>query len=242
MDLDSVLIDLLSDQIVAELKTRTRRGLLLFAETDLALAPALASINALRQAGWSFDWAAASAMHGTVAEAMGGAETARLGRPALVVVPTLSLTLAAKVACGIADDPLSALMAEALDRGLRIVAARDGVCPAARERVARGLVPRAEARRALMRGYLEALAAQGVELCWAERLDRAVGAPTPARAAFAPRPVPAPPEPPVQRAGVFGWQQARTFPEDQLRLGRAVRVTPLAADILSARGICLTRE
>ncbi|WP_444430747.1 hypothetical protein ACTTAM_07130 [Rhodobacter capsulatus] len=164
MDLDRILIDLLSDRIVAELAARRRRGLLVFAATDLGLDAALASLATLARAGWRFEWTAEAALREDLAARLDWPEAAApvtLSRAALVLVPALSLSLAAKLALGIADDPLSQILTEALDRGRRIVAARDGVCPAARDRLARGLVPATEARRALMREHLQALAAQG---------------------------------------------------------------------------------
>lgn len=232
MDLDRILIDLLSDRIVAELTARRRRGLLVFGATDLGLDAALASLATLARAGWSFEWTAEAALREDLTARLTWPEAAapvNLSRSALVLVPALSLTLAAKLALGLADDPLSNLLTEALDRGRRIVAARDGVCPAARDRVARGLVPATEARRALMRDHLQALAAQGVELGWAAGLARMVEG---AGAAAAPV---------MQDSGIFGAQQARAVSGHSVHLGRAVLLTPAAADILAARGIAISR-
>ncbi|WP_444453080.1 hypothetical protein ACTTAI_19040 [Rhodobacter capsulatus] len=231
MDLDRILIDLLSDRIVAELTARRRRGLLVFAATDLGLEAALRSLATLAEAGWSFEWTAEAALREDLASRLDWPEATapvNLSRSALVLVPALSLTLAAKLALGLADDPLSNLLTEALDRGRRIVAARDGVCPAARDRLARGLVPATEARRALMRDHLQALAAQGVELSWAATLATTVAG---AGAAAAP----------MQDSGLFGAQQARAVSGPSVHLGRAVLLTPAASDILAARGIAISR-
>ncbi|PTV93982.1 hypothetical protein C8J27_11032 [Rhodobacter aestuarii] len=235
MDLDRILIDLLSDKIVAALKARATHGIVLFSDTDLGLEPALSGLEGLRAKGWTMEWQAAPAFRDMLAPRLPFAEApaqVQLVRAGLVLVPTLSLSLAAKVATGIADDPQSALLGEALDRGLRIVAARDGVCPGARDRAARGLTPQNPARRALMSGHLESLAAQGVELCWAARLAHTVLG---TQEAAAPAAV-------AQDTGIFGWQQARAYGAPVLRLGRAVLLTPLAADILAARGIAIERE
>ncbi|ETD89109.1 hypothetical protein ACTTAL_11495 [Rhodobacter capsulatus] len=232
MDLDRIVIDLLSDRIVAELVARRRRGLLVFGATDLGLDAALASLATLAKAGWSFEWTAEAALREGLAARLDWPEAAapvNLSRAALVLVPALNLSLAAKLALGIADDPLSQILTEALDRGRRIVAARDGVCPAARDRLARGLVPATEARRALMRGHLQALAAQGVELGWAATLASMVEG---AGAAAAPA---------LQDSGIFGAQDARAVTGARLRLGRAVLLTPAAEDILAARGIAISR-
>lgn len=231
MDLDRILIDLLSDRIVAELTARRRRGLLVFAATDLGLEAALRSLSILAEAGWSFEWTAEAALRDGLASRLDWPEATtpvNLSRSALVLVPALSLTLAAKLALGLADDPLSQLLTEALDRGRRIVAARDGVCPDARDRLTRGLVPATEARRALMHGHLQALAAQGVELSWAASLAATVcGAGVVAA--------------PMQESGIFGVQKARAVPGPSVRLGRTVLLTPAANDILKARGIAISR-
>ncbi|MFD2174263.1 hypothetical protein [Rhodobacter lacus] len=233
MDLDRILIDALSDRIVAALKARSRRALVVFSDTDLGLEPALAGLETLSAAGWTGDWLSAPEMRDGLAPRLRlpEAEAApRLTRFGLVLVPALSLSTAAKLATGIADDLPSRVLGEALDRGLRVVAARDGVCPGSRERAARGLTPKNAARRAMMSAHLEAIAAQGVELCWATRLAATVQG-TPAAMVA-----------PAQQTGIFGWQQARACSGPELRLGRAVRLTPLASDILSARGIRLIRE
>lgn len=241
MDLDRILIDALSDRIIAALKARAHRALVLFSDTDLGLAPALAGLETLCAAGWSCNWLAAPEMRAALGPRLHFAaaeEPVALTRFGLVVVPALSLSLAAKIATGIADDIGSKTLGEALDRGMRIVAARDGVCPGSRDRAARGLTPRSPARRALMSGHLESLAAQGVELCWAARLAPTVeGRPAPMPAAVPPGGAAS-----AQQDGIFGWEQARGLTGPELRLGRAVRITPLAADILTARGIRLIRE
>ena len=232
MDLDRILIDLLSDRIVAELTARRRRGLLVFGATDLGLEAALRSLSTLAKAGWSFEWTAEAALREDLAARLDWPEAAApvsLARSALVLVPALSLSLAAKLALGIADDPLSQILTEALERGRRIVAARDGVCPAARDRLARGLVPATEARRALMRDHLAALAAQGVELGWAANLAKTV------EGAGAAKP------PATRDSGIFGARDARAVTGATLRLGRAVLLTPAAQDILAARGIAISR-
>lgn len=239
--LDRILIELLSDRIVERMKARATSALVLVAGTDLGLEPALEQLQALHGAGWSFDVALAPEARAFVGDrlatfrpAEGSAEGSAgglLGRCGLVLVPALSLSLAAKVALGIADDPLSTLLQGALERGIRIVAARDGVCPNARDRRARGLLPPPAYRR-MMGGHLETLAGYGIELCWAARLAAAVTqAPaTPDIAAPAPT------------AGVFGLSAARGVAGGELRLGRGVLVTPAAAEELRARGIRLVRE
>jgi hypothetical protein len=244
--LDRILIDLLSDRIIERMKVTARSALVLFAGTDLGLAPALEQLGMLRQAGWSLQVVEAADARPLLDGRLASLEVVQaqgsgndlLANNRLVLVPTLSVTLAAKVALGIADDPLSALLQGALERGSRIVAARDGACPNGRERRARGLLP-APAYRATMSGYLQTLADYGIELSWASRLATAVkGEPLP-HALTAPA-VSAPPS--ARSARVFGWQEARAWQGAELHLGRDVLVTTLAAEELRARAIRLVKE
>lgn len=244
--IDRILIDSLSDRIVERMRARARSALVLFAGTDLGLESALLQLHELRGAGWSFEVAEAPEarplLEGRLAGLGAGEAEGTVGdmlaRNGLVIVPTLNMTLAAKVALGIADDPLSALLQGALERGGRIIAARDGVCPNGRERRARGLLP-APAYRNTMSGHLQTLADYGFELSWASRLASAVTARRPAPAA-APAPVSI--QAPTQSAGVFGWREARGWQGSELHLGRGVLVTPLAAEELRARAIRLVKE
>lgn len=244
--LDRILIDLLSDRIIERMRARAGSALVLFADTDLGLQPAFEQLHELRRAGWSFEVVHALGAlpfvedrlvdldareaRGTVAE--------MLGRNALVLVPALSVTLAAKVALGIADDPLSALLQGALERNSRIIAVRDAACPNGRERRERGLLP-APAYRKTMSANLQTLSDYGIELSWASRLASAVTGVKPVKVE-ASAPVSAATV--AHGASVFGWRDARGFQGTELHLGRDVLVTPLAAEELRNRAIRLVKE
>ncbi|MEI2387196.1 hypothetical protein [Breoghania sp. JC706] len=269
--LDRALLDLLSDRIVAALKARARSALVLFSETDLGLEPAVRALASLVGAGWSLEIrrspGACDVVSSDSLASMGGSALvpflhpmenenrtvdAILARHAVVVVPTLSLPLAARVALGLADDEISALLAGALERGQRVVAARDGCCPAARDRNARGLTGTA-AYREMMANHLGRLESYGVEFSWAAKLEGAVEAQ--ASGMPAPHPVQAlahqiivPAQnaiaaaPTTARGHVFGWSAAKAVAGTELCLGRDVLVTPLAAEELNARQIRLVRQ
>lgn len=242
--LDRILIDLLSDRIIERMRGKTaaqpRRALVVFADTDFGLEAACTQMAQLRDAGWSFE-----AVFAPQAKTLGegrwsgldlpeatGSVNDLLIRHQLLLVPALSLSLAAKVAVGIADDPLSALIQGALERGIRIVAARDGVCPNGRDRRERGLLPNA-AYQAVMSGHLQTISDFGVELSWAARLAAAVNGK--GRQA-------APAAASLQQTGVFGLREARGFAGTELLLGAGVIVTPAAAEELRARDIRLVRS
>ncbi|PRY20061.1 hypothetical protein CLV78_11510 [Aliiruegeria haliotis] len=248
------LLDLLSDRIVERLRIRARSALVLLSGTDLGLRGATASMAQLAARGWRLEiWRSTCAGGLIGAEQLrglaGGVEPlvpsdaalspeeieACLMRHALVLVPALSLPLAARVAGGLADSALPGLLSGALERGKRVIAARDGCCPANRERLARGLGG-TPAYQSMLAGQLERLEAFGVEFVWASRLAEAVSGSA--------MPAPVVPSTPVERAErrVFGWNEAKTVASDTLRLARNVLVTPLAAEELRARSVQLVRE
>ena len=247
--LDRILLDLLSDRIIARMRGRVqakpRSALVLFAETDFGLEAALGQLQQLRDAGWAFETVIAPEARFLLKDRLAslGAVEAEgkagdlLGRHTTILVPTLSISLAAKMALGIADDPLSEILQGGLERDVRIIAARDGVCPNGRDRRARGLLPNA-AYQATMSGHLQRLMDYGIELSWAARLAVAVEGDTPASAP----PIAAPKLIAARTEGVFGLREARSLNATELRLGHAVIVTPAAAEELRARDIALVRE
>ncbi|WP_312794789.1 hypothetical protein [Tianweitania sp.] len=243
--LDRILIDLLSDRIIERMNAKTRSALLLFSGTDIGLDAALGQLRQLRAGGWSFEamrapealWLGNDRLAELNAKGAEGAIGDVLARNAMVLVPALSITLAAKVALGIADDPISALMQGAIERGSRILAARDGVCPGSRDRRDRGLLPTPVYRQTMSR-HLQALADYGVELPWAARLAAAVEG-TNKQNDAAPKATVATT---IQETGVFGLREARGLDSAELHLGQGVLVTPAAAEELRARDIRLVRE
>ncbi|MBO0143741.1 hypothetical protein JZX87_21505 [Agrobacterium sp. Ap1] len=247
--LDRILLDLLSDRIIARMGGRVpakpRSALLLFAETDFGLEAALEQLQQLRDAGWAFETVIAPEARQSLKDRLAGFGAAEvegkagdiLDQHTTILVPTLSISLAAKVALGIADDPLSKILQGGLERGVRIIAARDGGCPNGRDRRARGLLPNA-AYQATMSGHLQRLMDYGIELSWAARLAVAVEGDTLAAAP----PIAAPKLIAARTEGVFGLREARSLNATELRLGHAVIVTPAAAEELRARDIALVRE
>ncbi len=180
--LNRVLLDLLSDRIVAALKARARSALVLFSGTDLGLEAAVCALNTLSQAGWQFEIRRTNDARSPITPdrlaALGGSSLASalyepgdrpekidtvLARHGLVLIPTLSIALAAHTALGLADDEVARLICGAIERGGRVIAVRDGCCPATRYRHARGLTANAP-YRAMMVGHLEKLESYGVEL------------------------------------------------------------------------------
>lgn len=248
--LDRILLDLLSDRIIARMggrvQAKPRSALVLFAETDFGLDAALGQLQQLRDAGWAFETVVAPEARSSLKDRFAGFGIAEvegtigdlLVRHTTILVPALSVSLAAKVALGIADDPLSKILQGGLERGVRIIAARDGVCPNGRDRRARGLLPANSAYQAMMSGHLRKLMDYGIELSWAARLAVAVEGVTP----VSPVPIAAQRLVAARTEGVFGLREARGLDATELHLGHAVIVTPAAAEELRARNITLVRE
>jgi len=248
------IVDCLAARVVEKLRGSHRSAVVLFTGTEIGLEPALVSIRTLRAAGWSLRFVLSPragrilpagrlrefGADDIVASAPRdeGGEDALLDGSDLVLVPTLSVTVAAKVACCIRDSLASRLLARALERGIEIVAATNGCCPADRERGDKGFDV-ADAYKARMSANLEALQNYGIRLVRAKALATAVQAgPREVRAASAPTPVPGPVAAEARR--VFSRGAAMRCPAgESLRLDADVLVTPLARDELRARNINL---
>jgi hypothetical protein len=170
---------------------------------------------------------------------------------ASVLVPLLSVTTAAKVACGIQDSLPSRLLARALERGMPVLAAFDGCCPDNPQRLARGFSV-TDAYKARLHANVAALKSYGIRLVVAGEMASVAAVLMAGRA-----PIPtagftaqiAPPtfsaevsrekEAPVGGKRIFSRADAMGYREEELRLGQDVLVTPLAADELRIRNVRL---
>ncbi|ABD86734.1 hypothetical protein [Rhodopseudomonas palustris] len=251
------IIGCLADRVVAAMQARQKRAVVLMTGTDLGLDHIPQALGCLRENGWTLRFALSlqARRHFGAGQllALGidvVADTATdldvlLDGCGSLLVPALTMTTAAKVACGIRDSLASRLMARALERGLPIIAAFDGCCPDNPERQARGFLV-ADAYKARLRANLQALRDYGVRLVPARKLavaaQRAI---TPATAigTQATGGVAAMPAAGVAvGAGdrrIFSRNDAVQCQPGELRLGREVLVTPLAADELRIRNVRL---
>lgn len=272
------IVECLADQVVERLQARPKVALALFTGTELGVSEAVKSIAALRDDGWTMRFVfsqtagqlrlrdSLTGVAGDVSTGQPGGtagdidEDALLDGCSVVLVPTLSINSAAKIASGVRDSLPSRLVARALERGMAVVAASDGCCPDNARRIASGFHV-AEAYKELMRANLEALQGYGIRLARAEKLAHAVRKVNAAAAvpvAAQPAPI-APPAVPVATATgmpcaaereipattgkrVFSRSDAVQCRERVLRLGRNVLVTSLAADELRVRNIQLIRN
>ncbi|HMQ32819.1 MAG TPA: flavoprotein [Chloroflexaceae bacterium] len=153
----------------------------------------------------------------------------------LLLIPTLSMSVAARLALGLMDSLVATLTLGALLAGKPVVAIRDGAEPGGRGGEVFGAVPGAAAPlRARLEGHLAALETFGVELVrepdfllTMERRLIAGAAPRPAPGAALQTPTPAA----AARAGfITEADLLGLMPGSTLRLAPGSRLTPQASD------------
>ncbi len=269
--IQTVLVEIISEKIIERLSVMKRKALVLLDMSDAGIGDAVQELNKLYRDSWSLDVAATREVFEAIpstfpAQTLAIPQTAwtvldavspmtgmssLLADKTMLIVPNMSMALAAKVVHGIGDDAPSRLMATALETGKVIVAAKDACCPACRDRDDRLFVAN-DAYRAMMIANLEALDRYGVRLCRAPQLSRVVaGAVTPfvsdtraftaeqKAALITPQ---APALIPADSKRVFGWRDAKLASGSTINIAEGVVVTPLALEELRARNISVVRH
>ncbi|MCL2315524.1 MAG: flavoprotein [Actinomycetia bacterium] len=233
-------------QILTEMLA-PKRVLVLFTGARLGADEAIGQLGLLKAAGFTLNGlqtptaTAILDQQRIAALGLGVPAGSLAGTHDLLLVPTLSTNTAAKVACGVADDMASNVIAGFLREGRPIVAAREGACPDCAARLA--IHPHTPAAyRARLRANLEALADFGVTLTAARTLAQAAqsclrGGPAPL-----PRP-PATIPGPAASGRVLGERTVQTWPRgSSQRVPAGTRVTPLAREAARARDITIICE
>lgn len=248
------IIACLADRVVEALRTRQKCAVVLLTGTDLGLNELATTLRTLRDDGWTLRFALTRPAHNM----LGAQRLAELGLPAepgccktvdtlldgcgLVLVPTLSITVAAKVAGTIRDSLASKLLAAALERGIRVIAALDGCCPDNPKRDAT-IFQVTAGYKARMRANLQALKDYGIALVPAGKIAGTANSSsvlTAASRATASDVIAAPAQPEGRRERrIFSRSDAVQCREGEVRLGRDVLVTPSAADELRIRNVRL---
>ncbi|MDO5066822.1 MAG: flavoprotein [Propionibacteriaceae bacterium] len=209
--------------------------LVLFSGALLGFEDALESLRRLTQQGWPLDWnqtPAASRILDQEAIASVGMTAAG---PELVrshealVIPTMTVNLAAKVANGIGDCLASNVMAEFIMTNKPVIASVSGVCPDAPEK--RSWFPdMPEGYATMLRTTLGRLASFGVHLAPAKSLDKALNRAFETEAGAGAE----------YRGQVLTAAAVAGFPTGTtVQLAAGTRVTALARDAARERGITL---
>lgn len=247
----NAIIASLSERVAQTLESQRRAALVVVTDTDIGLGGALDGLQSLRAEGWSLRtvadagaWAVIGAARGAVLGldhpvAADADVDALLDGQSMVLVPALSITIAAKVAAVIRDCLASRILARALERGLPVVAAWNGCCPDNRDRHARGFQV-TDAYKARMRANMDALKSYGITMVAARKLGLAAGQILTPVADARTQPVAVEGEHSGGKR-VFGRAEAMQCQGPELRLGRDVLVTPLAVEELRHRNIRLVQ-
>lgn len=235
--------------IVAEVLAETQatpapakpQGLVLFTGAMLGFETALESLKRLSASGVvGLDWTQTpSASHILDQEAIASvgmcpAADSLVKAHDVLIIPTLTVNLAAKVAHGIGDCLASNVVAEFVMQNKPVVVATDAACP---DSVAkRGWFPELpEGYAQVLRGNLATLRSFGIKLSGADRLDAAVlkrlGAPAGA-----------PTEASVCREKVVSEAVVSTLPQGSvLKVASGSLITALARESAAARNITFER-
>ena len=234
----------------------TRRALVLFTGAMLGYEDALDCLRRIQDSGIQLDFvqtdSSARVLDQTKLHALGMSEITQdlVSDHPMLIIPTLTMNTAAKVAHGFGDGLATNLIQEFIMLARPIIAARTGACPDSQAR--RSWFPQMpEPYKEQLRRNLGAMASYGVRFCdarslytkvmdsWQEdRQDNAAEhwAATPAKAltgAVTERIA----EPLISQGTV------QTLPEGSvLRISRTARVTALARDVARARSIRIEQD
>lgn len=174
-ELKALIRQVVSDVLAAE---RHPTGLVMFSGAMLGFEAACRSLSRLGT-DVDLDWTQTPSasrildQQRIAAAGMRHAEESLVTAHDLLIVPTLTVNLASKVAHGIGDCLASNVMAEFIMSGKTVVVATNGVCPDGADK--RAWFPAMPAGYAdMLRGTLDTLKTFGVRFSTAETLDAAV--------------------------------------------------------------------
>ncbi len=156
----------------------------------------------------------------------------------LVLIPALSMNLAAHLALGLLDSLPSTLVIGALLAGKPVVAVRDGADPAGSGGQVFGANNAAPALRARLAGNLKTLASYGIELVGQGEFLAAVQRHVQGRG-ISPSPVVGPNQPHVAAGILTHADLANLEPGAVLHLAPGTRLTPLAYETVARLGITI---
>ena len=190
----STIVDYISDQVILRYMDACKKATVLFTGALIGYGDALAALRELKEDGWQLTAVLSKAAAEVITEERiqkdicpdviyveGAPVDGRkiVDENALVIIPTLTINTAAKVANCIYDNLITNMIYRAMTAGKPIVAAVDGCCPDNEVRQKLGFKV-TEAYKQRLRKNLEDLQAYGIILTVDQRLrekvDRAHGA------------------------------------------------------------------
>ncbi|SCI25179.1 MULTISPECIES: flavoprotein [unclassified Romboutsia] len=142
------IIDIIVDKVIEKIIDKSKRGILLFTGATIGYNEAIESISKLKMEGWEFD----VVMSKSATEVLSEEDIKKsidvekiindnkydikelLQRNSIVIVPTLTINSAAKIANCISDTLVTNIISKALMLGKPVVASINGCCPENEER------------------------------------------------------------------------------------------------------------
>lgn len=192
MSFEEAFISVVSDYVVQEVVkrylARSKKALVLFSGALIGIQEAYDNLNQLKEDGWSLTVVmSASAKEiisvETIKEKIGPDAIYAEGNPVAyrklvdecnyIIIPTLTINTAAKVANAINDNLLTNIIYRSMSVGKPIIAAIDGCCPDNEVRNKMGFKV-TEAYKAKLRSNLEAMQSYGIVLTSAKNLFKKV--------------------------------------------------------------------
>lgn len=181
-----LLIQQIAEEVIKRLKNRPKKALAVFTGAAIGYKDSAQAINKLRQAGWEISVYATQAALSLFGEEKLKEDTgvsviyhdgmkhdtnALYKEADAIILATLTMNTAAKIACGIADSEMLTIINHALMRGQTMVAAVDGACPDNKQRKALGMKNTPKGYRDMLHRNLVSLKDFGILLCNANELE-----------------------------------------------------------------------
>ena len=147
--IEESIIDYIVEKVVEKIINISKRGLILFTGATIGYSQSIESINKLKRDGWEFDVVMSKSAQevitvDSVKKAIGVSNIITnengsvikelLQRNNVIVIPTLTINSAAKIANCISDTLVTNIVSKALISGKPIVASVNGCCPDNKER------------------------------------------------------------------------------------------------------------
>ncbi|QIB69166.1 hypothetical protein Ami103574_07455 [Aminipila butyrica] len=181
-----VLVACIAERVAEKIALYNKRALVVFTGSLLNADQAMEQLRRLRQDGFQFhvclSESAASLLNlSQIREVLQPEEiyqdnSGKSGLPEqlarefeTIIVPTMTINTAAKLACCIADTPASRLISNAMMRGKNVIIGIDGCCPDNKERAAKGYQMR-EPLKEQLRDNMRKMASYGAYLTTLENL------------------------------------------------------------------------
>ena len=147
--IEESIIDYIVEKVVEKIINRSKRGLILFTGATIGYSQSIESINKLKRDGWEFDVVMSKSaqevitvdsikkaigVSNIITNENGSVIKELLQRNNVIVIPTLTINSAAKIANCISDTLVTNIVSKALISGKPVVASINGCCPDNKER------------------------------------------------------------------------------------------------------------